>query len=265
MLEKFRPSRCPLIDELELSTRSQSSLSMSKLIFPGDQLEIDSEQLASLGPGLCLDPVTQEIGPTNAGVEIITSTKKGQTVYVDYDSKRYIPAVGDYVIGIIVGQFSDSYKVSLSSFSTSVTLSYMAFPNASKKNKPTLKIGDLVYARVCAAEKELEAEIECLDSTTGRDAGFGLLEGGMLIDVTLGFARHLLFDQNFPLLKNLAAFTQFEVAIGVNGKVWLKCEEVKNTLACYRSITDCQKIPVKQFKSTIKSHFKNIVDAAAEK
>ncbi|CCE89364.1 exosome non-catalytic core subunit RRP40 TDEL_0A00320 [Torulaspora delbrueckii] len=238
---------------------------MSTLIFPGDQLNIDSEQPTTLGPGLYFDPVTQEIGPTNAGVEVIANTKRGQTVYVDYDSKRYIPAVGDYVIGIIVGQFSDSYKVSLSSFSSSVTLSYMAFPNASKKNKPTLKVGDLVYARVCAAEKELEAEIECLDSTTGQDAGFGLLEGGIVIDVTLGFARHLLFDKDFPLLKILSSFTQFEVAIGVNGKIWVKCEEVKNTLACYRSIIDCQKTSVSEYKNTIKSHFKNIVDAAGGK
>lgn len=237
---------------------------MSTLIFPGDSLNIDSEQPISLGPGTYLDPVTQEVVPTNAGVEVITNTKRGQTVYVDYDSKRYIPAVGDYVIGIIVGQFSDSYKVSLSSFSSSVTLSYMAFPNASKKNRPTLKVGDLVYARVCSAEKELEAEIECVDSTTGRDAGFGLLDGGMVVDVTLGYARHLLFEKNFPLLKTLSSFTQFEVAIGVNGKIWVKCEDVKNTLACYRSILDCQKTSVKEYKNTIKSHFKNIVDGAGE-
>ena len=57
---------------------------MSTLIFPGDQLNIDSEQPTTLGPGLYFDPVTQEIGPTNAGVEVIANTKRGQTVYVDY-------------------------------------------------------------------------------------------------------------------------------------------------------------------------------------
>lgn len=235
---------------------------MPTLIFPGDELNLDSQKPTTLGPGLYYNPVTQEIEPTNAGVEVVTETKRGQTAYVEFNSKRYVPAVGDYVIGVIVGQFSDSYKVSLSSFSSSVTLSYMAFPNASKKNRPTLKIGDLVYARVCAAEKELEAEIECLDSTTGKDAGFGLLEGGMVAEVSVAFARAMLFDQKFPFLKMLSQFTQFEVAIGVNGKVWLKCDELRNTLACYRSILECQKIPVAQYKDTIKRHFKNRVDAA---
>lgn len=228
-------------------------------------MSIDSEQNTLLGPGLYCDPVTQEIEPTNAGIEVITNTKKGQSVYIEHESKRYIPAVGDYVIGTILGQYSDSYKVSLSSFSSSVTLSYMAFPNASKKNKPTLKVGDLVYARVCTAEKELEAEIECMDSTTGQNAGFGLLEGGIVVDVTLGYARHLLFDEDFPLFKILARYTQFETAIGVNGKVWLKCEEAKNTLACYRSIINCQKVPVAKYKSVIKLHFDNVADDAENK
>ncbi|QLQ80681.1 hypothetical protein HG537_0E00340 [Torulaspora globosa] len=238
---------------------------MSTLIFPGDELKIDGDKPTCLGPGLYYDPVTQEIEPTNAGVEVVSETKRGRTAYVEFNSKRYIPAVGDYVIGVIVGQFSDSYKVSLSSFSSSVTLSYMAFPNASKKNKPTLKIGDLVYARVCAAEKELEAEIECVDSTTGKDAGFGVLEGGMVAEISPAFARCMLFDQKFPFLKMLSSFTQFEVAIGVNGKIWLKCDELRNTLACYRSMLECQKIPVARYRETIKRHFKNIVDAAADK
>lgn len=237
---------------------------MSTLIFPGDEVHIDSQKPTSLGPGLYHNPLTQDIEATNAGIEVVTETRKGQTAYIEYNSRRYTPAVGDFVIGVITGQFSDSYKVSLSSFSSSVTLSYMAFPNASKKNKPTLKIGDLVYARVCAAEKELEAEIECLDSTTGKDAGFGLLEGGMIADVSLGLARQMLFDQNFPLMKILSSFTQFEIAIGVNGKVWLKCDKVRSTLACYRSLLDCEKIPITAYKKTIKQHFKNIVDAAAE-
>lgn len=237
---------------------------MPSLVFPGDKLIIDNNCSISLGPGLYCEPVTQEIAPVNAGVEIVSETKKGQTVYIEYDSKRYIPAVGDLVIGIIIGQFSDSYKVSLSNFSSSVTLSYMAFPNASKKNKPTLKVGDLVYARVSAADRELEAEIECIDSITGRDSGFGLLDGGMVGDITLGFARHLLFDNDFPLLPMLAKYTKFEIAIGVNGKVWLKCDDVKNTIACYRSIIDCQSKAISDYRSTVKNHFKSIVDAAED-
>ncbi|AQZ11760.1 RRP40 (YOL142W) [Zygosaccharomyces parabailii] len=224
---------------------------MASLVFPGDQIHFDESKSINIGPGLYCDPKTQKVLPVNAGIEVVSDNRKNESVYIDYDCKRYVPAVGDLVIGTIVGQFTDSYKVSLSNFSSTVTLSYMAFPNASKKNRPTLKVGDLVYAKVSAAEKELEAELECVDSATGKDAGFGLLDGGMILDITLRFARLLLFEEGFPLLPLLAKHTQFEIAIGVNGKIWVKCEELKDTLACYRSILDCQNAPTSSYKSIV--------------
>ncbi|KAL3233095.1 Exosome complex component RRP40 [Nakaseomyces bracarensis] len=227
-------------------------------VLPGDELVYDQTKPVVLGPGVYCDPRTQNIIPVNAGIQKVKDSGRKQMVYVDYDSKRYTPSVGDLVIGIITNGFSDSYRVSLSSFSNSVSLSYMAFPNASKKNRPTLKVGDLVYARVCSAEKELEAEIECVDSTTGESAGLGLLEGGMIVEVSLGFARNLLFDEEFPLLLLLSKHTQFEVAIGVNGKIWIKCEEVRDTMACYRSIMDCQSKPIAEYKTIIKGHFDSL-------
>ncbi|CAB4256823.1 similar to Saccharomyces cerevisiae YOL142W RRP40 Exosome non-catalytic core component [Maudiozyma barnettii] len=237
---------------------------MSTLVIPGDEISIDSERPVVLGPGMYNDPVTQRIVPVNAGLLNISDSKKGQTIYVEYDSKRYSPAVGDLVVGIITGAFGDSYRVSLSSFSTPVSLSYMAFPNASKKNRPTLVIGDLVYARVCNAEKELEAEIECVDSTNGSDAGFGLLENGMVIEATLGFTRSLLFNNEFPLLRELAQHCKFEIAIGVNGKIWIKTDEVKETIACYRSISDCQGQPQEKFQEIIKNYFLQVTNTVEE-
>lgn len=237
---------------------------MSTFVVPGDDLRLDTSKPVSLGPGVYCDPKTQEIRPVNAGIEIINESKKGQTIYIDYNSKRYIPAVGDLVIGIITGAFADSYRVSLDNFSTPVSLSYMAFPNASKKNRPTLKIGDLCYARVCNAEKELESQIECIDSTTGQDSGFGLLEDGMVVDVSLSFARHLLFDDDFPLLTLLAQYCKFEIAIGTNGKIWVKADDVRNTLACYRSILQCSTQPKSEHKKIVKTIFKELANTVDE-
>ncbi|AET37774.1 exosome non-catalytic core subunit RRP40 Ecym_2015 [Eremothecium cymbalariae DBVPG len=233
---------------------------MANLVIPGDKLSINNEVPLSLGPGVSCDPRSQEVRPVNAGLEVVSNTKKGQSLYVDYNSKRYLPSVGDYVIGLVTASFSDSYKVSLSSFSSSVVLSYMAFPNATKKNRPTLKVGDLCYARVCSAEKDLEAEIECVDSTTGKDAGFGILEGGAVVEVPLAFARELLFNNQYPFLPILAQNIEFEVAIGLNGKIWIKTANLSTTLACYRAIQKCCKRQPSEFKSTIKSEFKQFAN-----
>ncbi|CCD26152.2 exosome non-catalytic core subunit RRP40 NDAI_0G03750 [Naumovozyma dairenensis CBS 421] len=235
------------------------------MILPGDSLPISETDLKShrlvLGPGLYTDPKTLTIHPVNAGKLYITQNNNSNriNIHIDYESHRYIPHVNDLVIGCIVGTFADSYKVSLNSFSNSVSLSYMAFPNASKKNRPTLKIGDLVYCKVATAVKELEATVECLES------GFGLLEDGMIIDSTgLKFVRLLLFDDQFPLLRLLASRTKFEIAIGVNGKIWIKADEIKDTLACYRSILDCSMCQsVDQFANIIKKHFQDLNTVAA--
>ncbi|CAI4050741.1 exosome non-catalytic core subunit RRP40 SKDI_15G0190 [Saccharomyces kudriavzevii IFO 1802] len=240
---------------------------MSSFVFPGDKLPVDPTVPIKLGPGIYCDPISQEVRPVNTGILHVSTKGKGgvQAAYIDYFSKRYVPSVNDFVIGTISGTFSDSYKVSLQDFSPSVSLSYMAFPNASKKNRPTLQVGDLVYARVCTAEKELEAEIECFDSTTGRDAGFGQLEDGTIIDVNLNFARQLLFNNDFPLLKVLAAHTKFEVAIGLNGKIWVKCKEVSNTLACYRTIKECcEKNDTATFKDIAKKQFEEVLNVNEE-
>lgn len=236
---------------------------MVDIILPGDKLKIitSDEVHVSVGPGVYSDPLSQELKAVEAGIEVITETRRGKSIYIDYNSKRYIPAVGDFVVGTISGSFGDSYRVTLSNFSSSVSLSYMAFPNASKKNRPTLKVGDLCYARVCTAEKELEAEIECMDSSSGKDAGFGLLEGGMVIEVTLALARELLFNDSYPLLSILGELVEFEIAIGMNGLVWVKSSDIKMTLVCYKSISQCQNLRVTDFQKTIKGIYKDILQS----
>ncbi|KAH3898669.1 probable Exosome complex component RRP40 [Saccharomycodes ludwigii] len=235
------------------------------LIFPGDTLQIPTSQIKVTGPGIYVFPNENDVKPINAGIEIVQKSPK-TSVYIEYNSKRYIPAVGDFVIGTIVAAYADHYNVSLNNFSNVVSLSYMAFPNASKKNRPNLKTGDLVYARVCQSDRDLEAEIECMNSTTGVNDGFGLLDenNSMIIDVSLGFARELLFNNSYPLLPLLSKFTEFEVAIGVNGKIWIKTPSVLQTLASYKSILDCEKNPSKNFKDIIKSNFKKIVNVVAD-
>lgn len=132
------------------------------------------------------------------------------------------------VIGVITQRAGDVYRVSLQPKSKAVSLNQLAFENATRKNKPNLAVGDVVYARVVSAERDLECEIECYDSKTGKAAGFGPLKEGTITAVSLGFARELLF-KGHPVLEQLAKRYAFEVAIGVNGRVWVKGPDAKST------------------------------------
>ena len=107
--------------------------------------------------------------------------------------RRYAPAVGDTVVGVVAdraGGAEASYKVRL--HGTGVArLPELAFDGASKRNKPALAVGSVVFARVAAVGAHVDAELSCCvqsgprrDWMTGQ-ALFGELRGG-----THATARH---------------------------------------------------------------------------
>lgn len=199
---------------------------MTQIILPGDPLPLDPEINVTLGPGLYKTPKSQTIIPVNAGELHVQVNRKqtNQVVYIDLDTKRYIPQTNDLVIGVVTGVLGENYKVCLQDFSTPVMLPMMAFPNATKKNRPNLTEGDAVYARVASAIPELETELLCVDARTGKEGGFGLLgTAGFVFEVKQSFARELLFNAQSIFLEKLALRCQFEIAVGINGKIWLKC------------------------------------------
>ncbi|KAK6465534.1 exosome complex exonuclease RRP40 [Scheffersomyces coipomensis] len=271
---------------------------MSEIILPGDKLPIhralvqeDPENEAgsniTIGPGLYKSINSKQIIPTQAGIfESKTIKRHEQLYYIESNSSRYIPQTNDYVIGVITGVIGgESYKVSLQDFSNPVILSMMAFPNATKKNRPNLQNGQIVYARVSNAGNEIETELECIDPTTGKDGGFGLLdESGFLFNVkSLNYTRELLFNPNSTILEKLSSRCKFEIAIGINGKIWIKCgdglnlnkmeveddngsstvsndssKDIKVTLAAVKYITQCQHSSPDQFDNILQQSFKDI-------
>ncbi|KAI3405336.2 RRP40 [Candida oxycetoniae] len=208
---------------------------MSTIIVPGDKLAIEGSSLSNtkIGPGIYKIPKSQDLIPSTAGILHVqnqsnSNNKKGtQLVYIESNTKRYIPQNNDFIIGTIVGSIGEYYKVQLQPFSSPVLLSFMAFPNATKKNRPNLKNGQSVYARVVNDDNDatFETELECFDSGNARESGgFGVLDDlGLVFDLSLNFARELLYNAQSLVLRHLASRVQFEIAVGINGRIWLKC------------------------------------------
>jgi len=51
-----------------------------------------------------------------------------------------------------------------------------------------VQVGDLVYARLLVANKDMEPELVCIDSN-GRSSGYGVLRGGYMIHTSASLAR----------------------------------------------------------------------------
>lgn len=132
----------------------------------------------------------------------------------------------------------------MSDYTANATLPHFAFEGASKKSRPQLASGALVYARVTLANKHMDPELECVSSSTGKSDGLGPLTGGMLFTISLAMARRLMLakpaEQGKLVLLNVIGEggVPFEIAVGRNGKVWVDSKHVKTTLAIGRAIQE---------------------------
>jgi hypothetical protein len=73
---------------------------------------------------------------TKAGV---LSFRAPNRFFVLSNHKRYVPAVGDTVVGVVVDKLSEAYRVRLHG-TTTAQLPLLAFDGATKRNKPSLEV-----------------------------------------------------------------------------------------------------------------------------
>jgi len=91
----------------------------------------------------------------------------------------YFPQVDDIVIGVITQKNFESYSLDIKA-SAPATLGVLEFEGATRKGKPNLVVGALVFCRVIRAEKYAKVELSCISPfhkkqwTTG-EAFFGPL------------------------------------------------------------------------------------------
>ena len=113
----------------------------------------------------------------------LNTKKKCQMVRLEpSDQKRYIPTVNDPVIGIVNYRGMDFFRVDIGAAHPAI-LPALSFENATKRNKPNLQVGSLVYARVVSASRLTETVLACT-SVQGKADGFGELRDGTLISIT---------------------------------------------------------------------------------
>ncbi|KAH8754152.1 hypothetical protein F5883DRAFT_431804 [Diaporthe sp. PMI_573] len=218
----------------------------ASVVLPGDTIDpshIPShpKKALQLGPGLRHVPPST-ILPTVAG-QLVTDRRKN-SLWVEYNGGRYVPSQGDLVIGQVHHGAADFYYVQLTPHTSNALLPVLAFEMATKKTRPQLANGQLVYARVSLANKHMDAELECVNPATGKADGLGPLTGGMLFTVSLGFARRLLMpksttDGGVVVLEELGNMgLGFEIAVGRNGKVWVNSEAVRSILVVGRALKE---------------------------
>eukprot|EP00978_Attheya_sp_CCMP212_P015214 scaffold39179_cov50-Attheya_sp.AAC.4 len=213
-----------------------------------------------------------EIRVTHAGQLVNPLTKnnsKNNTWFVRHSTQRYShPMVGDLVVGVVEEKVSaDYYRVNIGA-PHGALLHHLEFDGATKRNKPQLSTGDLLYARVLQVSPFMDPLLTCKannmaanngDSATSvmvakdwmtQECLFGELKTkqkcvSTQIKVSLGLARELMRPDNAVLMelgKSSSAYDliAFEVCIGVNGWIWVHSTSTTNLILITNAIRNSQ-------------------------
>ena len=124
-------------------------------------------------------------------------------IYIESMSKVYIPYEGDRIVGKVIKKFGDYYQIDFGG-SSYANLNYLHFQEATKNNRPNVKIGDIIYCQITLAGRGIEPEVTCIN-TLGKSVGMGVVghSEDLLIKVDLPTSRKLLNVDSFPMLKKI--------------------------------------------------------------
>ncbi|XP_028816398.1 exosome complex component RRP40 [Denticeps clupeoides] len=220
---------------------------VDEVLLPGD---VFSLRLPEFGSDVKAEKAVCGPGLRRNGDQVLVCKSgvlrhKAPNVYwIDSQQKRYVPAKGERVIGIITARSGDVFKVDVGG-SEPASLSFLAFEGATKRNRPNVQVGDLVYAHFIIANKDMEPELACIDSC-GHANGMGVFgEGGLMFRLSLGLVRRLLAPQSM-IVKDLEKLFPFEMVVGLNGRVWVKAKSIQQTLIVTNLLESCENMTAQQ-------------------
>eukprot|EP00193_Tetraselmis_chui_P006782 CAMPEP_0177757774 /NCGR_PEP_ID=MMETSP0491_2-20121128/3821_1 /TAXON_ID=63592 /ORGANISM="Tetraselmis chuii, Strain PLY429" /LENGTH=242 /DNA_ID=CAMNT_0019273445 /DNA_START=143 /DNA_END=871 /DNA_ORIENTATION=+ len=224
---------------------------VGQVVLPGDRvMKLPESGQIRVGPGLQLDG--EYLSSTKAGLAQQTSTGK---LWVQGVQKRYIPCKDDLVIGVITDKFGENFTVDLGG-PFNALLPMLSFEGATRRNRPNLQAGDVVYCRVDQAHRDMDAILSCVDAT-GKASGLGHLKGGYLNGCNSLLARRLLSRPPCTVLQELGAALKFEIAVGMNGKVWVDSPSFDVTILVSKAVMQSDSISDGDVHLTVKKLLKS--------
>eukprot|EP00924_Labyrinthula_sp_SR-Ha-C_P007211 snap_masked-scaffold_8-processed-gene-12.41-mRNA-1 protein AED:0.58 eAED:0.58 QI:0/-1/0/1/-1/1/1/0/249 len=210
----------------DLTPYLPSSISESINIGQGIQLSENSTLYSTL-PGYL-----KFIKPNHVYISPLRTSKR-----------KYFPHLKDLVLGTIYSKSSQSYSININSY-TDGTLSSLAFDGATKRSKPALKVGDLVYCRVEDIEFECKLTCEAPEGMIKKDwasgeALFGELKGGTVFEVGVGLSEWFL-GKGENILAKVGEKINFEIVVGMNGLIWMKADNEKEMIVLRNVLLNCK-------------------------
>uniref|UniRef100_A0A8C9ZSG8 Exosome complex component RRP40 N-terminal domain-containing protein n=1 Tax=Sander lucioperca TaxID=283035 RepID=A0A8C9ZSG8_SANLU len=156
---------------------------VGEVLLPGDEFSLETDDTISLTERVKPEKVVCGPGLRRSGDRLLVCKsgvlrhKQPNMFWMDSQQRRYVPAKGETVIGIVTVKSGDVFKVDFGG-SEQASLSYLAFEGATKRNRPNVQVGDLVFSQFVVANRDMEPELVCVDSSERANgmAGWECLE-----------------------------------------------------------------------------------------
>ncbi|XP_037318277.1 exosome complex component RRP40 [Pungitius pungitius] len=221
-----------------------------EVLLPGDEFSFDTDGSISLSGPVKAEKLVCGPGLRRSGDRLLVCKsgvlrhKPPNVFWMDSQQRRYVPAKGETIIGIVTVKSGDVFKVDFGG-SEQASLSYLAFEGATKRNRPNVQVGDLVFSQFLLANQDMEPELVCVDSS-GRANGMGVFgAGGLLFTVSLGLVRRLLTPHS-EILADLKQLFPCELVMGMNGRLWVKSSSIQQTLVISNLLQSCDTMTAQQ-------------------
>ena len=235
------------------------------ILFPGDSFQFDrkllpyqifsfqkknqgeeeKQVLSSMKSVILYPERTKNINKSN-NKDNKTNEKNAQSendtiIPTMYYGNYYSAKVGDVVIGIISQKTYEMYRVNILA-NKEASLNSTDFEGATRKTKPNLNVGDVVFARVEKENKYSNVTLTCksLSNSKGWSSGestYGELKGGKLYDYNRYLCLKLLDNKAF-IHRLKECVDKLQLKIGYNGRIWIKTENINNIPKVFQAIKE---------------------------
>ncbi|CAD2112917.1 exosome complex component RRP40 [Plasmodium vinckei petteri] len=159
-------------------------------------------------------------------------------------SHKYIPKIGDLVIGIVKSKKLDYYQMDINSNCECIIHKIESFKYASKSSFPNLLNGTLLYMIIEKINLDNNMVVaSCINSADVKswinyENYLGELVDGFLFAVNISYAKSLIGDKCY-ILDLIGKDIAYEIAIGHNGWVWIKTNDPQETNMIRSALKHC--------------------------
>lgn len=152
------------------------------------------------------------IGPITATQSSTLFSHASHTLLLS-PTALYHPQENDIAIAKAVGVLADYVKLDFGHSIKGILLS-QAFLNCTKRNRPKIKVNDLLLCRVLRVKDVVFAS--CCEE------GLGMLEEGFLLEMSSWLVKTLFVRT--CVLRDIGEEYKYKIALGVNGFIWIQAK-----------------------------------------